>query len=167
MSFDEAAWRSEQAERWAANSRLWAESRKSGNVCAACGEDISSRPAYRVSEYSGPFVMMCDGCAPEWLVSGRGKPMRIIPEVNVHVWDCAGCGRQVMFGMSPSQYRKRVYCSEDCRTAYAHAAKSEHSVPHKNACEVCGAEFASKRSDAKTCSPACRQKAYRRRLTVA
>jgi hypothetical protein len=167
MGFDEAAWRREQDEKYATRRRVEAESRKTGKVCAKCGEEISPRPAYRVSEYGAPFVMMCDECAPEWLVSGRGKPARTIPEVNVHRWDCAGCGRQVVFGMSPHQYRKRVYCSDECREAYARTAKHKRSAPHECSCEVCGTEFVAKRSDAKTCSPACRQKAYRRRLPVA
>jgi len=30
-------------------------------------------------------------------------------------------------------------------------------------CEVCGEQFTATRRDAKTCSPACKQKAYRQR----
>jgi hypothetical protein len=169
MGFDEAAWRREyaekQAEKQAARRRARVESRETGKVCAECGGDLSRRPAYRVSDYGSPFVMMCEECAPEWLVSGRGKPMRIIPEVEVHAWDCAGCGRQVVFGMSPNQYRKRVYCSDECRRTWRRNPKNRE--PYTNTCEVCGREFEAKRSDAKTCSPACRQKAYRQRRTVA
>ena len=34
----------------------------------------------------------------------------------------------------------------------------------KNKCEVCGATLVESREDARTCSPACRQKLYRQRL---
>ena len=146
--------------------RALAESKETGKACARCGEELGSRPAYRARKYGeDPFAMMCVECAPEWLTSRRGKPMKIIPAVDVYEWPCAGCNRPVVFGLSGGQYRTRVYCSDECRKTYAkQRRKSARSEAWEKTCEVCDSEFVAKRSDAKTCSPACRQKAYRNRL---
>jgi hypothetical protein len=135
------------------------ESRHTGEVCGHCGDALKGREAYRVSVYGAPFVMMCRECAPHWLVSGVGKPVRYIPEVDVYTWGCAGCGRPVTFGMSSGQFRKRVYCSDQCRWTWRRADKT---TLHEKVCEGCGETFESKRSDARTCSDRCRQRVYRR-----
>jgi hypothetical protein len=166
MEYDEAARLRQQffekQKRYEEEQRRRKESRKSGKVCASCGTDLTYQTAYRAQRYGDePFVMLCEKCAPDWLTSFAGKPSRIVQPVHVHWWHCAGCGRDVVFGMSAGQYRERVYCSDDCRAAYRR--KRKESQPHTNTCEVCAKEFTSKRSDAKTCSSACRQKAYRQR----
>jgi hypothetical protein len=138
------------------------KARETGEICGGCGQAFGKAdPRYRVNVY-GEYVSMCGGCAPEWLTSGRGKPVRILPAVDVHAWECAGCGSEVIFGMTDWQYRKRVYCSDRCRKE---AARKRHkpAEPHNITCEVCGTEFTARRSDARTCSPACRQRAYRKR----
>ena len=58
----------------------------------------------------------------------------------------------------------RKYCSD----AWCAAAKEKRIGERKQAhrsehiCKVCGKAFSSKRTDARYCSNACRQKAYRR-----
>jgi site-specific DNA recombinase len=55
-------------------------------------------------------------------------------------------------------------CSERCaRRRYNRALALASSRARQKVCEVCGSEFVATRSDAKTCSPKCRQAAYRRR----
>jgi hypothetical protein len=162
MGFDPVGARRQAREESAERRRRRDASRRTGKVCAKCGEELRrDHQAFRVSVYGSPFVLMCGKCAPGWLTSGHGKPMRIIPRVDVHVWECAGCGRQVVFGMSNHQYRKRIYCSDECRKIYRR--KRERVGSHEKTCEVCGREFTAARSDAKSCSPSCRQKAYRQR----
>jgi hypothetical protein len=39
--------------------------------------------------------------------------------------------------------------------------KEKRAEERKKVCEVCGEEFTATRRDAKTCSKACKQKAYR------
>ena len=43
------------------------------------------------------------------------------------------------------------------------AHKRVPTGPRELLCGVCGKDFVAKRSDAKVCSPACRQKSYRQR----
>jgi hypothetical protein len=59
-------------------------------------------------------------------------------------------------------------CSENCRRAhYAAVRRAKRKPPARN-CEVCEEQFEPKRSDARYCSNACRQDAYRtRKLGVA
>ena len=162
--------------------------RATGETCGKCGKEfgdeyrapneedgeydavyVGPEKRYRVSEYGGPYVVMCAECTPKWLVSGRGKPGRTMPSIEVHSWECAGCGSEVVFGMSELQYRKRVYCSDACRRRYArkrHKQRTATREEHERACEVCGRAFLAKRSDAKTCSDACRQRAYRLRTSA-
>jgi hypothetical protein len=162
-------------DAWAEKQQRRDAARATGETCGECGKEFSDEQRekrYRVSEYNSPFVVMCADCAPEWLVTGRGKPVRIMPAIEVHTWECAGCGSEVVFGMSEFQHRKRVYCSDACRKRYARERYNTEQKQrtatreHERACEVCGRTFRSKRSDAKTCSDACRQRAYRLRTSA-
>jgi len=55
-------------------------------------------------------------------------------------------------------YERVIYCSDACRDARPERDK---------VCEVCSKEFTATRSHQKTCSSACRQKAYRERKKAA
>jgi hypothetical protein len=81
-----------------------------------------------------------------------------------HKDECETCGREVFFVSGTEHTPTRVFCCDDCKTKGA--TKSRRSAPHVAVCEVCGEEFTAKRNDAKTCSPKCRQRAYRQRLQV-
>lgn len=70
---------------------------------------------------------------------------------------CAGCGRPTI--VRPDGRRKVVACSSACRTA-SYRENSAEAVTRE--CGGCGAIIAG-RSDRRYCSPACRQKAHRRR----
>jgi formylmethanofuran dehydrogenase subunit E len=64
--------------------------------------------------------------------------------------------------------RSGVFCCDRCRSKWHNRRHSQVRKQQRQrylakACEVCGEEFTAKRVDAKTCSPACKQKAYRRR----
>ena len=70
---------------------------------------------------------------------------------------CAGCGRPTI--VRPDGRRKVVACSSACRTA-SYRETSLEAVTRE--CDGCGAVVAG-RSDRRYCSPACRQRAHRRR----
>ena len=77
---------------------------------------------------------------------------------------CCRCGRPVIL----STKRKRpmyVVCGQSCRVAVYNAAardrRNRWRTPYH--CATCGENFEPKRTDARFCSVACKQKAYRRR----
>jgi hypothetical protein len=88
---------------------------------------------------------------------------------------CATCGRTVASDKESAEPRRfvrrwrrfsedgepltRTFCCEHCRRRF-HKTKREHE-PRR--CDVCPRTFTPTRSDSRYCSPACRQKAYRRR----
>jgi hypothetical protein len=61
-----------------------------------------------------------------------------------------------------------IACSDSCRNT-ARAKERRRIAREKTGtqgCLVCGKQFSPKRTDARVCSNACRQRAYRQRLTV-
>ncbi len=86
------------------------------------------------------------------------------PGMHIRFSWCGRCERRVYYATAVrygeeegDTYPRATYCSVACRDA--------RSAPHSHsyACEVCGGGFVARRSDARTCSPACRQRAYRAR----
>jgi hypothetical protein len=71
---------------------------------------------------------------------------------------CERCTRPVLVLTQTKypgeDYERVIYCSNACRDAKPEREK---------VCAVCDKAFTAKRSDQKTCSAACRQKAYRQR----
>jgi hypothetical protein len=86
---------------------------------------------------------------------------------------CPMCQRHVhlMGAWLPWNHERSALCSNRCRNrVYGARFRERHPRPRKPGviaqCQVCGRNFAPKRSDAKTCSNACRQKSYRKRTGV-
>ena len=80
---------------------------------------------------------------------------------------CVACGREV-WNQSDSTRRKRFTCSRRCQVqsqvaVHAPARAAQRAERLRKICATCGRSFNGTRSDAATCSPACRQKAYRQR----
>jgi hypothetical protein len=84
-------------------------------------------------------------------VAGRGEEMPPTP--------CVACGRMVIRNADP--LLKRVTCSAACSTSLTRIRNGNKGSGEP--CEVCGTAITTGRADSRTCSPACRQKAYRRR----
>jgi hypothetical protein len=84
---------------------------------------------------------------------------------NLVRFRCEGCGRPIRRN-SPDHawYQTERVCCTDCHRAVVNAQARIRRKVHHDAiiCEGCGEAFAPKRSDARTCSDACRQKAFRR-----
>lgn len=71
---------------------------------------------------------------------------------------CIVCGRIVE--------GRGKYCSQRCvNDAYMERRRQRHEAQLQKVCAVCGKPFTAKRVDAEYCSPACKQSAYRRRVT--
>jgi hypothetical protein len=145
-----------------------------GKTCSKCGAELGDA-VYRYTPLlerglggtrwrSRPTTdqdPICAECAPDWLP--ELKTMHYTLYMYSHNAQCETCGRDVFF-VSPSSEAPptgRVFCSENCKSE--RKSKSKRVEPHNISCEVCGTEFVAKRSNAKTCSPACRQKSYRLR----
>ena len=79
---------------------------------------------------------------------------------------CENCGR--MITAPESLLRKHWVCSQRCRKVIHRRREREAREKQREGmvCDVCGTAFAPARLDARTCSSACRQKAYRRRKSA-
>jgi hypothetical protein len=87
---------------------------------------------------------------------------------TMHYWKwhpaqpCHDCHRPVFHGAA-RKVPSHVSCSPECnRAVYAKLAHDRRRRAER-VCRTCGALFLPKRADALTCSPACRQRAYRQR----
>lgn len=72
---------------------------------------------------------------------------------------CKNCGKEFY---TLCYFRKYCHLS-DCRSIASKKRNEQRKLEHfsKHTCSVCSGSFVSKRNDAKFCSNACRQKAYR------
>ncbi len=108
---------------------------------------------------------VCEACAPPFMSRRKScDDWRRCPDAS-----CGGCGRPVVFRSSGRDLRRRaVFCSERCRwTCYNHWRNERAARARRKVCEVCEEPFTASRQDARTCSAACKQKAYRRRKGTA
>lgn len=132
------------------------------DVCGDCGAPIAPGDAVWMGWHRDPrsrareLHPVCQDCHrattyfPAWQ---RARP-------------CDLCKRDVTYHRHAGLSTRRVYifCSERCRNRYAAKRRSAVlALDRHRLCSVCGEHFQPPRSDARTCSPACRQKAYRQR----
>lgn len=82
------------------------------------------------------------------------------PDERAEPDTCQACGLQVI--LRTSKRRKVIVCSDRCRAA---TYRKSVDVAVTQQCEGCGDEMTG-RSDRRYCSPACRQRAYRRRVSA-
>jgi hypothetical protein len=82
--------------------------------------------------------------------------------------DCETCGRHMFVRSSNTGRYFRIaqehyFCSGRCKSRFYNKQRSEKTAKKRSGkeCPMCGREFTAKRSDAKTCTPACRQKMHR------
>ena len=77
---------------------------------------------------------------------------------------CEGCGRPV-YTEDDRRVRWRILCSDKCKQQVQVREARELRRLDPIPCELCAEVFEPSRSDARFCSVACKQKAYRRRVT--
>ena len=137
------------------------EAEETATVCGDCGKAIApDEPIHRVRQYIGHGFMggarysvypVCEDCAgaPNW---------------HSRLTDCEACGRP-MHQVWPFSGRHHFCCLKCATKIYRQIAKHRKAIARRRTCPVCEQEFTPARNDARTCSSACRQKAYRQRVT--
>jgi hypothetical protein len=161
-------------EEWEAGERARG-ARATARWCGCCRRDLRSHePAYfgakvyvgmmplnwervskpRICQSLYERTVLCETCAPEWLSPERDD---VVTQL------CAYCERPMVSRLALSELQ-RTLCSDPCRRAYQNQVRKEKRAEvRRKVCEVCGEEFTGTRRDQKTCSKACKQKAYRQR----
>lgn len=87
------------------------------------------------------------------------------PDLAVRKIICKGCGREFYTQIATKKYCLYSLCGN--RGYQKELTQRRHEARKDMVCPVCGKTFTPKRSDAKYCSNACRQKAYRNSVTAA
>ena len=133
---------------------------KDGGRCAAClrilgdKEPVWRQEARRFTHGTATEIIpVCKECRNEWKRFEAPKP-------------CEGGGRPVHQRARSRSFRS--LCSFRCesRVAADKARSKRAKARLPRLCEQCGETFEPRRADSRYCSPACRQKAYRRRVVT-
>jgi hypothetical protein len=76
---------------------------------------------------------------------------------------CDNCQRPIMLQMEIKKPPKHLVCGDECRAKVYSKVLSmhRHKTPMPTFCQGCKERFLPKRQDARWCSSACRQRAYR------
>lgn len=154
--------------------RLQYRARRDGGLCSKCGRGLKTDEAVYIAvvwaghrpltgTYGRHYGPVCEGCAPPYM---KGEGRYYNPRIDrCEQRSCDTCERPVVWKSSRRDYyRRHVFCSERCQWSYYNTARNERAAhAREKVCEVCNETFTAARRDAKTCSSACKQKAYRRR----
>ena len=113
-------------------------------ICRLCGKQIEP---IRIATSKWP-VLFCDDCVKT-------------KHENWWYQRCRGCGVWM------NRDREKYCCSECQREAEARRKREHRQQWRMNkTCPICGEKFTPKRADAKYCSAACRQRAFRKRQVI-
>lgn len=116
------------------------------------------------NDYTGRYIYgqvpRCTGCAP---IIGRRevRPGLWVDRDGLEYWverACGTCGRPTF--KRRNSVRIHVFCCYACDRAYWDRRRRPKE---QKVCKACGESFTATGRDAKTCSPACKQRAYRER----
>jgi hypothetical protein len=131
-----------------------------GESCGSCGRDLDQHATvWRAQVCVGAhgdnpvywMTILCRACRPssrEWH----------------HPHTCDTCGRAVVVEVRGSRSRRHVFCCERCASRWHNEQRNQRArQARERTCPICGRAFVGSRRDASTCSPACRQKAFRLR----
>jgi hypothetical protein len=138
------------------------EAARHGRECGRCGERFDDGAVVYLAglglgskgqRWQAP---VCEGCAPGYMK----RPGRVASG------SCETCARPLVWGFTAVDlYRIRRFCSARCEWTHHNSVRNARAALERvKACEGCGETFTASRRDAKTCSPACKQKASRRRM---
>ena len=129
--------------------------------CADCEREIKpSEPVWRFRVSWHSYIGCSHNLAPHCEQCSKSH-WRSFRKAEA----CEGCGRPV-YNEWHSLRPRRSVCSEQCRhKATSAAAKRKRSEARgTRQCQDCGKTFKPTRSDARFCSVACKQRAYRKRV---
>jgi hypothetical protein len=132
-----------------------------GSHCAQCRQAIGAGdPIWRKPLHMGPGFF---GGSRYWIAPccRRCTPHQ---EDYLGPRPCGGCGRPV-YTKDDRRVRLRILCSDKCKQQVQAREARELRRLDPIPCELCGEVFEPARSDARFCSGACKQIAYRRRVT--
>jgi hypothetical protein len=168
-----------EVQEWSReHRRSWFE----GQACAQCGRDFADgetvyvRPAVvpvwdvqamktgRASRRGTRAAPHCAGCSSFQIqsIDSWNTPERNRSYGRWAAFPCDGCARPI-FGELGFKWKTIKACSQRCRQRVrATARHAARPLRQQEPCTVCGQPFAA-RGNARTCSSACRQKAYRQR----
>ena len=150
--------------------------------CENCGRELGAGETVFVWRRQGrsmigtgwPMARGCEECAEDAYhrdQQGRQISIRAIlrrgAQPSIRTTECYGCERPIAVITDTryaGPYTRRIYCSSACREAESTARRERDAIGgREKVCEACGEYFGGTRSDAKTCSLACRQKMHRER----
>lgn len=153
------AWTGEVEAKWAreapARRQRIRQARLAGDTCGRCGRHLEPQEPVSLLRVSlGPWgshrrmTPVCASCFTPQSDTIRRFVTR----------PCEGCGRPVS---SYSRVRRHWTCSERCERRAYEQRRHPQAGAWQRTCAVCGTAFVAARSDSRTCSHACRQRAYR------
>jgi hypothetical protein len=131
-------------------------------TCFACHKPTTGelwvRPDHR-GEHEWEPTYFCEGCAHIPIPSEHGDFTYTIADGTDDPADCGWCGRRFH-----ARAHWRIYCTSTCgdRAKAARYRDAHRPEPTSVTCP-CGRSFTPARTDARYCSNACRQRAYRQR----
>lgn len=134
--------------------------RETAEICGACGRTIGEgESVWRVRLGHGHGILRCSsGALAPVCVDCRPPDVRWSPIVS-----CATCSRRVTTEFSRRRMR-RTFCSNRCSWRWYTTRRNDLTADaRRRTCDGCGDVFVPARRDALTCSPGCRQRAYRQR----
>lgn len=138
-------------------SRLWLHyATKTCSHCVACKAPFQAGQAvFRDKRYQERRVRIgpvCADCRSKYAKFDLGEA-------------CEGCGRPVLNRLDARN--RRTFCSDLCGARTYSRVKHAKKVAERGTreCLECAEVFEPTRADARFCSPACKQKNYRHRVT--
>jgi hypothetical protein len=133
--------------------------------CAFCARDLQpDEPVWRRRiGRSGSYIVtpVCDNCNDR-ACAGLSRN-EVVPASP-----CEACGRPV-HQMERRRTRRHVYCCDQCKAnGEAGIARERRATARGSTrpCADCGEHFEPTRADVRFCSGACKQRAYRKRVTL-
>ena len=145
-------------------NRLIEAAAATASQCAGCGKALAANePVWRARVSLGAsfgswhyaVAPHCERCKPE-------PPFARYEDAAA----CETCGR-IVHDSFTTRYRRHTFCCHDCRkrAEEAIARQKRDAAKRTTTCDTSGEIFGPARTDARFCSAACKQKAYRQRVT--
>jgi hypothetical protein len=143
---------------------------ETGTVCGSCGDELGPEaviwklPLWVNQAERHLTVPVCAACAQSAFTYDGSIPEALEQGLRGYVMvRCAVCGREMHRLRDNRPPRRWEICSKRCRALAVTAKRNvRRHAEMQHVCAVCGAAFTGRR-DARLCSPACRQKAFRAR----